>query len=115
MISIQTLAVILLVGRIVSIVFMALVIWKQIKLLRLPIEDEIRSFRKLLFFLSWVIMLGNVIPFIIDFVTIVSDDALGRNPFIPAISTSYSLSNSATAAVSAFTLWLIYRTSDSRK
>lgn len=111
--DIKTLALVLLLGRIVSVVFISLVLWKQYKLLRLPLEPpskEINNFRKLLFILSCIILLGNVVPVVIDTLTLMSPDSIGRNPSIPTISVAYALSNSATAAVSAFTIWLLYRT-----
>jgi len=115
MLDIKTIALILLIGRAVSVTFIVLVLWKQWKLLRLPLEPpskEISNFRKLLFFLSCVILVGNFIPIIIDTLTLFVDTQ--RPAELHVISIMYALSNSFTAAISAFTIWLLYRTALSK-
>lgn len=113
MLDIQTLAAILLAGRLVSVTFIVLVLIKQWRLLKLYVEPEIRGYRKLFFVLSLIILAGNCIPIIIDTLTLFVET--NRNPNVRSLSIFYALSNSATAAVSAFTIWLIYRTSGRRQ
>jgi hypothetical protein len=113
MLDIQTLAGILLAGRLVSVTFLVLVLIKQWRLLKLYVEPEIRGYRKLLFVLSCIILVGNFIPIVIDTATLFVET--NRNPNVRSLSIMYALSNSATAAISAATIWLIYRTAGRRQ
>lgn len=113
MISITVIAGLLLVFRVVSDVLIALVIRRQWRLLKLPVpkeyrEDEksIKKFRKILFFLSIAIFVGNAIPVVIDALTLFVET--GRPANLRAISIAYAFSNATTALVSATLVWLLY-------
>ncbi len=113
MISIILLASILLVFHVVSTILIALVIKRQWKLFRVPIPKEyssdassIRKFRKLLFFLSIAILIGNIIPIVIDVLTLFIET--GRPANLRIISIFYSVSNATTALISATLVWLLY-------
>lgn len=115
MIDIRTLAALLLIGQLVSVTFIILVLIKQYKLLKLPVEPpskEINNFRKLFFILSVIIFFGNLNPIAINIVTIFVDTA--RPDHVAAISVSYAVSVSLTAAISSMTIWLLYRTALSK-
>ena len=105
--SIQALALLLLIGRAISITFIVLVIIKQWRLMRLPIDKEVVIFRRVFFVLSLIILAGNIIPIIIDVLTLFIET--GRPANLRPISVSYALSNSFTAAVSAALIWSLYR------
>lgn len=111
MIDIKTLAILLLFGQFISVGFIVMVLWKQWKLLKLPVEPpskELNNFRKLLFSLSAIILAGNVIPITTNVLTLFVETQ--RPAHVHFVSILYGVSVSVTAAVSAFTIWLLYRT-----
>lgn len=110
MISIQIIAAILLIIRIFSIVFMSSVIRKQFRLFKLPIREEVRMFRVVLFILAIVILIGNAIPVIVDTVTLLTD--VPRSPFLSHLSVTYALSNAITSLSSSLLIWFLYRISE---
>lgn len=106
--SIQTYALILLIIRLASDAFILAVLYKQVRLFRFWVEPGLRLYRKGLFILSLIIFLGNFIPIVIDWLT-VSSDLPRAVSTVPTISLWYAFSNAATAFLSAFTIWLLYR------
>lgn len=108
MISIKILAMLLLVFRIASDVFIFSVLRKQWALLKVKIDPELRNFRRVLFYLSLAVFLGNIIPIIIDGLTVVYGN-MNRPQHVAPISILYALSNASTALISAFLIWLLYR------
>jgi hypothetical protein len=111
MIPIQIIAAILLLARLASDFYMARVLRKQWKLLKLPIEPEIKRFRKVLFILSIVIFVGNFIPIIIDSITLLYGNP-GRPAAVRPISLMYAVSNASVAFFSAYLIHLLYKLAD---
>lgn len=119
--DIQLIAIFLLIGRIISVIFILFVITLQARLFGTMIDFQmvpnlsnyqrrnVYLARKVLFALSIVILAGNLIPIIIDSITILDANSLGRNPNIPFISVGYALSNATTAAVSSLMIWALYK------
>lgn len=106
--ELKILAGALLVGRLVSQVFITLVLKRQWELLKLPIDENLKLFRKRLFTLSIVIFLGNLVPILLD-ATALFITTEGRNSNPSIIGIAYVISNNLTAIVSAFVIWLLYR------
>lgn len=114
MISITLIAGILLVFRLVSVFLIAQVIRRQWGLLKLPVpaeyrndEKSIKKLRKILFFLSIAIFVGNAILAFIDALTLFVET--GRPSNLRAVSVAYAaFSNATTALVSAILVWLLY-------
>lgn len=104
--DIQTLVVLLLLGRSISIMFILSVLNIQWRLLKRPIEPYIENFRKILFGLSLAILISNMIPVIIDIATLFTD--IGRPAVVSFAGVIYSLSNSLTAAISSLLVWYLY-------
>jgi hypothetical protein len=121
MVAIQTIAIFLLIARLISVVFIGMVLYLQSRLFGTKIDfslvpnlskfqkRNIYLARKVLFTLSVVIFLGNLIPIVIDTLTIFSDNAAGRNPEGPTISIMYAFSNALTAMFSAIMIWGLYK------
>lgn len=121
MISIQIIAFILLIARLVSVGFIVSVLLTQVKQLGKPIdfsltpnlskyqEKNIYRIRRVLFALSVIILLGNLVPIAIDWVTLISDNSLGRTANVKPISVMYAFSNALTAMFSATMIWTLYR------
>lgn len=110
--SIEALAIILLIGRAISVAFISLVIRKQWKLMFLYVEDEIKSFRKTLFTISSIILVMNFVPILIDTLTLFIDT--GRSAQVAPISVAYALSNSFTCALLSMFVWVLYRLAEGR-
>lgn len=107
MIPIEIIALILLLMRIGSGVFILIVMKKQWELLKVPIEPHLMRFRMVLFALSLAIFIGNIIPVIIDAATLFFDTT--RPPFLSVTSVSYAMSNAITALLSAYFIHTLYR------
>lgn len=107
MISIHIIAVFLLLIRLVSIFYISRVIKRQYELFKLPVPEDIQSFRKILFMISLAILLGNLIPVIVDAVTLVSD--VPRSPFLSWLSVTYAISNATTSLLSSLLIWFLYK------
>lgn len=100
----KILSLILLFGRIASVVFISMTIRLQVKLIRSRRHNELNGLRKVLLASSCLILLGNVVPIIIDV-----NGIFGRGSF--ALLITYVLSNNITALLSAMLMWQIYRVS----
>lgn len=107
MVSIIELAFILLIAHTVSLVFIFRVLRRQYQLMRLPIDKHLQGFRKVLFLLSCAIFLGNIVPIIIDTLTLFVDTE--RPSELHTISVVYACSNALTAMASALLIWLLYK------
>lgn len=107
MISIKTLALVLLAMHAGSAAYIFTVLKKQVTLLRLPIDSYLKHFRIILFVLSLAIFIGNIIPIVIDGLTLFID--LGRAASVRPIGIAYAISNAVTAFVSAYLIHMLYR------
>lgn len=112
-ITIQQLAVLLLVGHFGSVGFMVLVIKRQLRLMKLHIASEIISFRKTLLRISLIIMAGNIVPIIIDGLTLFINT--GRPAHVKPVSIAYALSMAITELFSAYLVWVLYRSAEGPK
>lgn len=107
--EINTLATILLVGRMIAIYFMSSVVRRQLQLMKMPINDEVRTFRKILLGLAIALLISNIVPAILDILTIVSVNSLGRTPVVGDVGIFYTLFNCSGAIVSSLLVWMLYR------
>jgi hypothetical protein len=107
MLSIKELAALLLIGHFSSMLFIIRVLYRQFRLFKIRTTVELNHFRKVLFTLSIVIMIGNVIPISIDILTLFIN--LGRPTHIRLISVLYALSNAVVEFASAYLVWKLYQ------
>lgn len=107
--DIKYIAFILLLGRIVSVFFMALVVKRQRELNKIPISPELKPFRTILQQLSIAVLIGNIIPIVIDILTILAPDSLHREDSPSTIGIMYGFSNVVTSALSAYLIWTLYK------
>lgn len=107
--DIKHVAAILLVGHIVSASFMLLVVRRQRALTKLPIDSDLLPFRRTLNRLSVAILIGNIIPILIDILTITAHDSLRREDSPSGIGIIYGISNAVTAVISAYLIWTLYK------
>ena len=119
MLDIKTIALCLLIARLISVTFIVMVLVRQYRLFGLPIDfslvpgisklekRSVYRLRRVLFTLSLVIFLGNMIPILIDSLTLFVETS--RSAHVHTISIMYAFSNSLTAMFSAIMIWLLYR------
>lgn len=120
MVSIQVIAVFLLIARLISVIFIAIVLRLQYKLFGTNIDfslvpnlsnfekSRVYLARKVLFALAVAVFLGNMVPIVIDTITIFNND-IGHPAELRAISVAYASSNALTAMFSAILVWALYR------
>ena len=120
MVSIQVIAIFLLIARLISVIFIAVVLRLQWRLFKSSIDfslvPNLSNFekkrvylaRKVLFALALAVFLGNMVPIVIDTITIFNDN-LGRPTALQIISVAYAASNALTAMLSAILVWALYR------
>lgn len=121
MISIQAIAFILLIARLISVGFIISVLIVQLRNFKHEIDfsltpnlnkyqkKNIYRIRRVLFALSVIILLGNLVPIVIDWITFITDNSLGRTPNVKPISVAYAFSNALTAMFSAIMIWALYK------
>lgn len=102
----RIIAATLLVGRLITIWFIFIVFKKQLSLLRSKHHVELRPLRKILFGLSFITIAGNIIPVVIDTMGIFGKGSFG-------LLLAYVYSNNITAILSAITLYVVYKISES--
>lgn len=107
--DIKTVALILLLGRLVSAVFMVLVVKRQRALSKIKINPQLMPLRKTLNRLSLAVLVGNIIPIIIDISTIAAANSLEREDSPSVIGVMYGFSNCITSAISAYLIWTLYK------
>jgi hypothetical protein len=101
----QKISLALLIGRLVSVSFMALVVSKQYKVLRAKNYPELKRLRTTLLVGSCIILAGNIIPIVIDTLGI-----FGMGSF--ALLLAYVFSNNLTAMLAAYMMWYSIRISE---
>jgi hypothetical protein len=104
--DIKIIALTLLTARIVSVVFLLSVLRKQWAVLRTKDHPELGTLRRVLFYLSMVIFLGQFVPILIDAATLVAQ--VKRSDPNP-LGVAYAYSNAFTAMISSLLLWFVYR------
>lgn len=114
-VDIKTLAGILLAERLISTVFILIVINKQRKLFKLPIlgvtlESLPKAIwaRRALFALAFIVLVGNFIPIVIDYLTI-ANGLSGRTTNPSNIGIAYAVSNATTSVFFSLLVWGIYK------
>lgn len=101
-------ALLLLIGRIITVTFIALVLPKQHKLLKATNYPELRVLRKKLFLCSIVLLAGQFVPIIIDVLGIFQLGSFG-------LLLTYVYSNNLTAILASYMMWTVYKISEQTK
>lgn len=97
----RLIAVILLAGRLLTVIFVGLVIRLQIQLLKQNRGPELQWYRKSLLALTLILFIGNFVPIVID-----SLGVFGKGSF--SLLLLYVFSNNLTAMIAAFITWFVY-------
>lgn len=91
-------------------ILMGSVLKHQLELFKLPIDKEIRLYRKILFALALAIFLGNIIPAGIDLLTL-TGDLVRLAKTVNTVSTTYTMAWAATSLLSSILIFWLYRMS----
>ena len=105
--EIHAYAATLLLFRLSSMVLMGRVVLRQLELFKMPVDDDIKYFRVLLFVLSISILIGNFIPAIIDILTIA--DKLERSTsHVNGVSLVYTFATSLSFLLGSYLIYKLY-------
>ena len=106
----KILAGLLLTGRLVTLWYLSRVLKTQVRLLRMPVDDpNVWDFRRTLHYMTIVVALGNLVPIVIDVVTILGPS----RPFW--LGVLYAISNVVTALFTAILIHKMYRLASQTK
>ena len=111
--DIKQIAAVLLVMRLVSVLFMLLVIGKQRKLNKLPVRPGLEDFRTNLNRLTMSILVANIVPIAIDIMTMLSPTGLHREDSPSTWGIVYAFSNATSSILQSVFAWQIYRQAES--
>ncbi len=109
--NIQLLAFLLLIGRVISDIFIIMVLRKQWRIRKIPTHPRLQNIRRVLTLLAILAFIGNIYPLLLDLYTL----------FYPGVRTSqvvnpvgvlYSLDNNLTFMFASILIWALYKISD---
>lgn len=106
--DIKTLAIQILLLHLISVGFILWVFVKQIGLLIENALPEFQTDRKILLFISTVILLANVVPITVDILTL-TDSVVRSTSMINAIGVWYATSNAIALAASSIGWFAYYK------
>lgn len=109
--DIQTLAFLLLVGRLVSEFFIIQVLRRQWKLRKIQTHPRLMKLRHVLSLLAILVFIGNIYPLILDAFTLFIP-GVRTVEFVNFVGTLYSLDNSFTFMFASILIWTLYKLSD---
>lgn len=109
--DIQLLALLLLIGRLISEGFIIAVIIKQWKISKSPVHPRLVPIRRVLTLLAILVFLGNIYPLLLDAYTLL-DATVRTTPTINLVGVFYSLDNSLTFMFASILIWALYKLSD---
>lgn len=109
--NIQLLALLLLIGRIVSQIFMIKVIKRQWYLRKKQIHPRLMQMRRVLSLLALTVFIGNLYPLGLDLYTLFHP-AVRTSQQINLVGVFYSLDNNLTFMFASILIWVLYKLSD---
>ena len=109
--NIQTLALMLLIGRTVAIIFNVLVLKRQWKIRKVPTHPRLQKIRWVLSMLAVVVFIANLYPAWLDIVTLF-DPAIRSTQVINLKGVIYSLDNNLGFMFASIFIWALYKLSD---
>lgn len=110
MITVQIVALFLLLIRFISIAFIITVLIKQVKLFRIGIDSDLASFRVVLFLLNIVALSGSILPIYVDYYFAFIHQGEAEVGMIVA----YAVSNAMVYLASSILIWKVYQIASSQ-
>ncbi len=109
--NIQVLAFLLLIGRLVSDLFIVLVLIRQWKIRRTRIHPKLMAIRRILSTLAMLVFIGNLYPLWLDLVTLF-DPAIRTSQVVNLKGVIYSIDNNFTFMFASILIYMLYRLAD---
>lgn len=109
--NIQLLAFLLLIGRLISDVFIILVLKKQWRIRKLHTHPRLAQIRRVLTLLAVLVFIGNIYPLMLDAWTLFYP-GIRTTPTVNPVGVFYSLDNNLTFMFASILIWGLYKISD---
>lgn len=109
--NIQTLALLLLIGRLISDAFIIMVLRKQWRIRKLPTHPRLAQLRRVLTLLAVLVFIGNIYPLLLDAFTL-WDASIRTARNVNLVGVLYSLDNNLTFMFASILIWGLYKISD---
>lgn len=109
--DIQLLALLLLIGRLVSEAFIISVIRKQWKIRKSRTHPRLMSIRRVLTLLAVLVFVGNLYPLFLDAYTLINP-GIRTSAIVNLVGVFYSLDNNLTFMFASILIWTLYKLSD---
>lgn len=107
--DIRQFALLLLIFRFVAVFFTVSVLLTQLKLRKLRSTKAVKRVKTWLLALTIIILVSQIAPITIDFLTVVSDLKRSTSSVNP-VGIVYAFSNSFTAMILSVMIWATYKT-----
>lgn len=109
--NIQLLALLLLIGRLISDFFITLVLIRQWKIRKLPTHPRLANLRRVLTLLAVLVFIGNIYPLLLDAFTLI-DASIRTTRNVNLVGVFYSLDNNLTFMFASILIWALYKLAD---
>lgn len=109
--DIQVLAILLLIGRVVSMAFIFMVLLRQWQIRKAKTHPRLIAMRRVLALLALLVFAGNIYPLILDILTIVMP-SIRSTQVINLAGVLYSVDNNLTFMFASILIWTLYRLAD---
>lgn len=109
--DIQLLAFLLLVGRLVSELFIIAVLRRQWKIRKTRTHPRLMQMRRVLTMLAVLVFLGNLYPLWLDLYTLFNPE-IRTSGSVNLVGVIYSLDNSWTFMIASILIWTLYKLAD---
>lgn len=108
MTSLALIAGTLLIIRLIAVYKLSNVLKVQIRLLKKPIDAEVWEFRRSLHYMTIALMVGNILPIILDSLVIADELDLISHYRGSAFLTAYAISNALTMLIAVIMISRMY-------
>lgn len=109
--DIQLLAFLLLIGRIISELFITMVLIRQWQIRKTKTHPRLMQMRKVLVLLAALVFIGNLYPLWLDFYTLFYPGVRTTQTVNP-VGVIYSLDNNLTFMFASILIWTLYKLAD---
>lgn len=109
--DIQLLAFLLLIGRIISDIFIILVLRRQWRIRKIPTHPRLSNIRRVLTLLAVLVFIGNLYPLILDIFTLVYP-GIRTTQTVNLVGVAYSLDANLTFMFASILIYMLYKLAD---
>ena len=109
--DIQILAVILLIGRVISDIFIVSVLKRQWGLRNTQTHPRLMQMRRVLALLAMLVFIGNIYPMLLDLYTLFYPGIRSAQS-VNLVGVLYTLDNNITFMLAAILIWTLYKLAD---